>query len=544
MDKIDFELKLVDGVSATAKRAADAVGELEKKSKKTKKALDFGAELEKAEHQLKRLQFDPAGYRKLLHAQREISEERKRLGKESFFGAFSEKLDFTNLVSAAAIGDLFAEGIMKVGEGLMEVAHKFVEFIADGVIDAFKEAGKEQTQRIGEKLSLGAVGGKEFREDAQRFSGLTGFNPGEIRRLILPMRRAGFSQESTRQALATANDIAAGQGRGGDLGAVQSTLEAFQRLKVKGGIGKRQLVEMLGDTGNTVPDFYKALGKKIGISAKAAEKKLEQGGKIDPQLVMNMITTSVNMKQGGPAGNGGKEYAKGFEATLHHLGGLQERFFEELVESPGFERANEMLQGLLEKLDPATPTGQRIMAAVEGMFDKITELIGDPDEAASNLASGIEQTIILIGDMISAARDIADALLPSLNTIEDMIIGMRMFIAVSTQNQSALEAAAKDQTAAMYRRGIDAAVKQNRKQGWYVGGSTSGGTTAGSIVPMASPMVSAMASVGKGVDKTINIQAPQYLTVNGGDPEAVKQASADGHQHGVQLYEQAANTGG
>lgn len=432
-ESLAFELKLVDAVTAPGKRAADALRAVQASAEKAQGALNFGKERGRIEQNLKKLSADPKGYVHLVKAQKDLKEQRNKLLEdagikkpESFMAGLTSKFSFAKIASSAAVGELMAEGALKVGEALLEGAKAAVDILADGVKDAFKDAGHERTRRIGEKLSLGEQGGKEFREDVERFSDKTGFNPSEIRGLMLPMRRAGFTQASSRQALATATDIAAGQGKGGDAEAVGGILEQFQHLKTKGGIGKKQLVELLGGSGDTIPQFYKELGAKLKVSAKEAEKMAEEGGKIDPQLMMNMITASVNRKQGGAAGTGGAEYGKSFEALFHKLGGLQERYFEKLVESPGFKKAEELMGSLLERLNPESPDGRRIMSAIEGMFEKLTGIIGDPADAADAIASGLENAATFAADIIPDLKVMGGMLVKAADAAADMVFQLRL----------------------------------------------------------------------------------------------------------------------
>lgn len=439
-ESLAFELKLVDSVTGVAKRQASAVKQIETSANKAQTAL--GKQFEKigfaaARAAQKQEQAFAQSWAKIGMAAQRAQERQKKeherhaekMKEHSFLGGISEGVGFGKLTSAAFLGSALAEGAFKIGETLVEAAHKVVEVITDGVKDAFKAAGKEQTQRIGEKISLGAGAG-EFREDVERFAGKTGFTSSEIRGLMLPSRNAGMSQAATRQSLATASDIAAGRGKGGSIEEVGSIMEQFQHIYTKKGIGKKQLVELLGNVGSTIPDFYKSLGKQMHVSAKDAEKMSEEG-KLDPQLLINMITQAQNKKQGGIAGTGALEYSKSFEAHWHKINELPDEFYRKLVDSPGFARANEALGGLLEKLDPDGPAGMRIQAAISDMFDKITGYIGDPEETADALASGIESAIRLTKDLVSTAKEVADAFLPSLRTIEDMTFALRLAIATT-----------------------------------------------------------------------------------------------------------------
>jgi hypothetical protein len=433
-DSISFELKLVDSVTAIAKKQAAAVKSVETSATKAQDVLGkqfekIGFAAARAAH--KQEQAFAASWAKIgMAAERarqrqEKQQERahEKAKEHSFLGGIKESTGLGHLTSAAFLGSFLAEGVMKIGETLVESAEKVVDIITDGVKDAFKSAGKEQVQRIGEQISLGS-GSKEFREDAERFSGNTGFTSSEIRGLMLPSRNAGMSQAATRQSFSTAADIAAGRGKGGSAEEVGSIMEQFQHIFTKKGIGKKQLVDLLGNVGSTIPDFYKALGKRMHISAKDAEKKSEEGG-LDPQMLINMITEAQNKKQGGAAGTGGLQYAKSFEAHWHKIGEIPDDFYRKLVDSPGFARANEMLGHLLEKLDPESPTGQRILGSLNKMFESITDAIGDPETAAEGIADAFDRATKFVAQIVPDLKDVGkelsimlDSLLYAINRIQ------------------------------------------------------------------------------------------------------------------------------
>lgn len=463
-ESIAFDLKLIDSVSGTAKRAANALRTVENSAKKAQQALNFGSDNKRAEFNLKKLGADPGGYVKLVKAQKELKEQRNKLLEdagikkpESFFAGITSRFSFAKIASAAAVGELMAEGAMKVGESLLEAARGVVETISDGVKDAFSAAGKEQTLRIGERNTLGVEGARGFREDAEKFAKLTPFNDSEIRQMMLPMRRAGLSQAASRQAFATATDIG-----GGDKDAVGGVLEQFKRIYTKQGIGKRQLVELLGNVGTTIPDFYKELGKRMHISAKAAEKKAESGG-LDPQLLMNMITEAQNKKQGGIAGTGGQRFADSFEVRWKKIKDLPDEFYKKFVDSPSFARANEALGQFLEQLSPDSPAGQRIMASLDRMFDRIGGLLSNPEELVDGLVDGIENAIGLFEQLLPDIKDMGYALAAAADEMAKLVTGARVFFAIQHGDVAEAARITKEATQAKIERMAGRMKEQNER---------------------------------------------------------------------------------
>jgi hypothetical protein len=401
--------------------------------------------------------FDASIRRQLAAVDR--AEEKMR--ERSFGSGVSEGFGVDKFTKAAFFGSLAAEGVMKIGEAFIEGAKTAVEIFTEGVKHAFEEAGKQQTLRIGEKLSLGKGAG-EYREDVERFSKLSGFDDDRIRQLLLPLRRGGMNQQAARTAFAAAGDVAAGEGRGSDFGRVSEVLSGFQNIFLKGGINEKKLVNL----GVNAPEFYKELAKDLKISGKAGSAKTGEGattaaeeakkraeqGKIDPQVLLNAIYRGIERKQGGQLGTGTIATSQSYQARIERLQNLPNEYLRNLVDSPNFQRASDMMAGLLEKLDPEGPAGQRIMATIESMFDKITSLVGDPADTADKLADHIENAVDFAGQLISDFRDLYDALVPSLDTLEDMVLAFRQMKAYASGNQFDLMAVAIDRAKIDQRR--------------------------------------------------------------------------------------------
>lgn len=468
MESFNFELKLVSDIDKVAKRGVDPLKKVEEQAKRSQKALDWGANLGK---QFERVGFTSARAAKKQHdsfaaswakigmaaekaAQRQkraferAVEKRADQMRENSLGAgIKEGFGFGRLASAAFIGSALADGAFKAADLLIEGAHKVVETIEEGVVRAFEEASKQQTLRIGEKLSLGAGGGKEFRQDADRFSKLTGFDDDIIRAMLLPMRRSGMNQQGARTAFAAASDVAAGEGRGGDAGRVQELLGAFNRIKLTGQVETR----FLSQIGVETKGVYAELAKTLHISADEAKKRAA-GGKIDPQIILNALYHGIERQQGGKLGTGSIAYSKSFEARFERLKNLPNEYLKNLVDSPNFARASDLMAGLLEKLDPESPSGQRIMSSIEGMFDKIASFIGDPEDAAENLADKVEDIIHFSEELVGDFRSWADALVPTLDTLEDIYMAARKMKAFASNDRQAQVQVLRDQAQIDQRR--------------------------------------------------------------------------------------------
>lgn len=335
--------------------------------------------------------------------------EEEKAKEHSLLSGVKEGLGFTKLSSAAFIGSFLAEGAIEIGKSFIEGAEKAVEIVMDGVKDAFKAASQEENLQLGENISLGGKDAKEFREDIERFASMTGFDDSAVRKMMLPLRNAGLSQSASKQAFATASDIAAGQGEGGNQSVVSSLLGQFQDIYTRRGVSRKQLMALLGNVGGTIPDFYKELGKKLNVSAKEAEKKAEEGG-LDPQLIMNMITGAQNRKQGGSAGAGGQKYAQTFERRWARLKELPEEYFKAIAESPRWDKVSDKFGMLLSSLDPKSSRGQRIIDSIMQAFDKVSDAINKTftAENVDHFASALVKVVNLSAKLVAILGPILD----------------------------------------------------------------------------------------------------------------------------------------
>lgn len=393
-ESFELEVKFPDKISPAADKASRSIKKLDDEIKKLEKDLSFGSDVDKLGKQLQKLYADPKGFREMLALQKKLREERKRLAGEDkpqgFWSSFTKALPYRSIAQytqAAFLGNLLASGVTKIGETLIGSVKTAVSIFTDGI----KEAGKLETLRTGYKLSLGEKGGGAALEDIGRFAGRTGFDDDTIAQLILPLRRAGLEQKAARQAFATAADIAAGEGQGGNLGRIQGLMDAFTTIRLKGGITKK----MLPGLGVDAREFFKELAKRLGVSEKEAEKRAEEGT-AGPQRLLNIITEQVNKRQGGEAGAGSEAYGKTFEGLLTKVQALPSNYLKTIVDSPGFAKLKERLAGLLDQLNPDGPRGQKF---IKSLMNAFTAVIGFIDRVftAERIDKFIEK-VVTLGD--------------------------------------------------------------------------------------------------------------------------------------------------
>lgn len=437
-ESFDIELRLLNGgLIGPAKQSADALRALEQQMDHTSSAFEdaltgkvkqpfedarkevkgFSDDVNKAMKDAARLAGDPKGFQMLAKAKKELADQRKKLLQEAgviappkppgggggkgggdFAKGFASEFGLGSLASAEAVGSLIASGITGAAHLLIDAAHKMVDIVSEGFKRAFVEGSKYENLKLGYKLSLRGAEGRESMEDVGRFSKMTGFDDDVINQMLLPLRRAGFNRQGARSAFAAATDIAAGNGRGGDQGFVQSILEGFNHIMLKGGIQERRLPEL----GVNAKQFYTDLANTLKTTTDAA-KKLAEEGKIDPQLLLNTIYRGVEKRQGGPLGTGGIAYGTTMQARLGKLEDLPNQYLKAVAESPQWDNVSEKFGHLLDDLDPDSPRGRKIVGSILHAFESLAGVI-DRVFTAENIDSfvhGMEALVDLAGELVT-----------------------------------------------------------------------------------------------------------------------------------------------
>lgn len=480
METFDIGLRLVENISQPGKKAVDALKAINDQANKAQNALSskqfsgLGKQFERVGFAAARDQqrkadsfgkmWEKVGLAAAKAQQRAASAQDKaltssikareravqarvdKMQEHSLLGGVKEGLGVGKLMQASFWGGLMAEGVFKIVDGMVEGAKKAVEIIAEGIKFAFEAGGKRQAITLGERLSLGA-GAKPYQDDIKRFSKLTGMHSSEIEELLLPLRRSGMNQQDTRTAFAAASDVAAGKGKGGDRGEIEKYLKAFETLRLRGNIE----IEQLAGLGIDVHKFYKTIAKKTGVDEQTARTNMTNG-KVNRGLMLNTLYENIEKEQGGKLGTGAIAYSKTFQARMDKLKQLPEQLLMSIAGSAAFQRASDAIGSLLELLDPEGPRGQRIIASLQSMFDKVAGYVGTPEDAADSMADHLENALGLLGQMVEVGRELADAFLPSLETLEDMILAFREFKAYSSGNVGDQMAVALDRRSTNQRR--------------------------------------------------------------------------------------------
>lgn len=560
MESFSFELKLVDSVTAVSKKSAQSVAALGASTQKAQQALgklqatairmnaaldrnSSGKAAKALEAQARAAAKAEAATRRLglvqIAAAKEDERRKKSGGGNSFFGGFGQKLGFRSVADyakGAFVGELAASALVGVAGAFVSGAEKAVSLLAGGVKQAFGTAASEATQRISERNILGVEGGRSFRQDVDGFAGKTAFDDGEIRKMMMPARMAGISQPASKQMFATATDLG-----GNDAGAVGGLMDEFKAIYTQRGVTKKQLKGILGDVGETIPDFYEQLGKKLKVSAKEAEKKAGSNA-VDPQLIMNMITEAQNKRQGGEAGTGGKRHADSLEGQYKKLTELPDEFFKKFADSPGYQKAVDAAHSLLENLSPDSENGQKIFAALEGRFQSLTGWMKTAftPENIDKFAASLAMAVNLVGDLVSGLKSAVD-LMSGETLSKAMFSGDAGDVKIDTIDQIRQIGTYSDDELRDRVRGLSASEQTD-----LVNKGKTNGFDYSPLLPSrtrVSRELVADEAEFRAKPRAASAPVTFNMTFHGGDPAQVKQAVIDAHRTAVSAHERAGNEG-
>jgi hypothetical protein len=251
------------------------------------------------------------------------------------------------------------------------------------LIDVLKELGEEmisvaaKTERTNRSFELlfGAADGRETLEYIEGIAKYTEFTDDNLKSAAQSLAKVGFQGRDLTRALAASLDIAAfspnkEEGMG-------EALASLERIKRTGRVDNR----VLGGLGVGEKDFLKELSARTGQGSETLKKELEKG-KVNTEVALETLYSMIAKKTGKNLGGAGVEMGRTLSAQLTHLRDLPDQFMQKLAKSPGLEILKNGIGDILEKLDPDSPTGQKISGFLNDVFTKGAGLLNDVDIGA------------------------------------------------------------------------------------------------------------------------------------------------------------------
>lgn len=272
------------------------------------------------------------------------------------------------------------EAHAKVGEFLefvgAEAALEVLKGIAEKVIDIGKEAltaaaAAQRMNRVIDSASGGERAGAQNRGWLAEFSKKTEFSEGQSEGAFVDLKRVGTTDQQTKLAMKAAADIAAVSKNKDE--AFATTIEAFARLQRTDKISNRTLAPLgLGEK-----DFA-ALPQFKGMNKKQISAQVEKGS------VSRNDLYALIMARAGEKAIGEKAAANAdlLGTKLSKLSELPERFYKKLADTKAIGVLSGALDGILNKLDPESPTGKKIGGFIEETFGKAASFLDGIDVPA------------------------------------------------------------------------------------------------------------------------------------------------------------------
>src|SRR5262249_14935398 len=152
--------------------------------------------------------------------------------------------------------------------------------------------------------------------------------------------------------MAAALDVAAKSPN--KLEGMERAIQALTRANISGAVDMRQLRGL-----SIGVEQLKVLPKFANLSVKQLKKEMEQG-KLTKEDLLAVIAGPDKI-----LGDLGIRAGKTMEARLTHLKAIPDQIFQKLAKTAAFDHVGDVIDRILEKLDPDSPTGKRISEAIE-----------------------------------------------------------------------------------------------------------------------------------------------------------------------------------
>ena len=340
------------------------------------------------------------------HSAKEHEEEWEGLGGEieHAYGSLHQFLYFTGALAAYEVVEKLVDGIKELGAEILHAA-----------------AAEE---RIGKsfELNLGAKGGREAIEYAEKFAKSTEFIDDQAKDFTSSLVQAGVGLEDLPKFMAAAGDVAARSKN--PVEGMAEAIEALSRAQLSGNLDGRSLRRLhIG-----IPQLQGLAEFKNATDAQM--KALLSDGAITKDQLFRAIAGPDNV-----LGDAAVEMSKTMGAKLNKLRNLPEQYYEKFSTSKGYDSLKGKVGEILESLDPDGPRGARIFASLERSAESVVGVIAGID--FEKVASEIETEIVPgIESLVTEAAKIdwvggAKELYSNLKDAKDIVVQIGHILGVA-----------------------------------------------------------------------------------------------------------------
>ena len=382
-EKLRWEIELADKLSTISDKMASALDRL-------------GQRLENSEKKSQALNLE--------------------IGKLSALGGSVNLDKISSFLKGGAIAGAFGigAGVSALTDGLgkaVDLVGALVDGAARFADETLKASSDYEKLYLSQRLLLGEDDAKQLRA----FTGAVGnkgiaLDADVLEGLLQPLLVAGARGEDLRKLTAAAGDIAA---LTNNRTTIEGALGAFERVITGGRLDNRTVRAF----GLQASEVFGNLGKALGVSPEEALKRAGSG-KLAPQVLLDSVFTAIAAKVPEGLGSGAAAAANTVESKLRKLREIPGNILKKFAESDGFKSFGGFLDRLYEKLDPDGPTGQRIIAALQRLGDKITSFLDGIDGDAIDT---VVDTVVGLGEAVVEA-------LPSLRQfgedVGNLVVGL------------------------------------------------------------------------------------------------------------------------
>lgn len=302
-----------------------------------------------------------------------------------------------------------AKSVLEVFASVYEMAAKVVEKVIDLGKEMLKTAADTQDLDLAVRLDVGAEGAGNVSKLASGFESTSRFDASDMKKAMLPLLEQGISDTQLLDDMATAaTDIAAR--RNGGMSEVQGALDAFGKIALKGEVDVRSLRSLaIGEA-----DYFKDLGSLLGVSAKSAEQ-LSKEGKINSETLISVALNQIAKREGGALGKATMEAGDNLNGMWAKFVRLPDQYFEKLANSPALGKLSTAIGRALEALDPESPTGARISAALDSMINQFSTWVDQltQEDVLNGIASGVREFaddvqigVRVVGSFVDGLKDL------------------------------------------------------------------------------------------------------------------------------------------
>jgi len=385
-----------------------------KKTDQSTRAVDV--EMEKLNATLKKLERP----HKIEEMKKKIAELEKPIEKAE--GAFQRMIHqgmepFLHRAKQIAEFEFIRRGV----DWLIEMPFKMAEGVEELGKKILEAGAHAERSRKSFAMLFGKEEGHEMKDWAERIYKKTEFTKSRNIENMGELGKAGFKGKELEQAHLAALDMAALSGNKEE--GLAGASNALEMIRMRGEVNFRALKQV----GISDQEYKATLASRLGMTKgqkgyidengsvhkpyEALQKKID-AGQIDPQELTKALYAAIMKRTGKPfLGGAGLEMGGNLESKMEHIDELPALYIKKMSQSKGFEGITTFADRIMEKFDPNTAGGQKVIAHMIEMIDKIGQKLEKID---------VDRLVVVLDKLVGALERLL-GVQPEPKTIGDTI---------------------------------------------------------------------------------------------------------------------------